>query len=186
MHTKFINLFILPLIFSSGCATVLAEETLETEPAVQSQTIQTKPCSGAEFRQFDFWIGEWTVTTPDGNYAGKNTIKPMLNGCALYESWTGKSGYRGDSVNFYDQAKQQWHQTWIDFAGNALYGDGGIVNGSMVLSGAAKDAQGADIINRITWTPIDDGSVRQHWEISMDNSITWNTVFDGLYNKVID
>ena len=108
----------------------------------------------------------------------------MLNGCAIYESWTGKSGYRGDSINFYDQAKDQWHQTWIDFAGNALYGDGSLVDGSMVLSGFGKNTQGQDIINRITWTPNNDGTVRQHWESSSDNATTWTSVFDGLYTKV--
>jgi len=145
---------------------------------------KAKSCSTDEYRQFDFWIGDWTVTTPDGNYAGKNSITPMLNGCALYESWTGKSGYRGDSVNFYDAVKGVWHQTWIDYAGNALYGDGGIVDGSMVLSGSGKNAKGEAIINRITWTPNADGSVRQHWEVSSDNKESWTSVFDGLYQKV--
>jgi len=25
-------------------------------------------CSGAEYRQFDFWIGEFEVRSPDGSY----------------------------------------------------------------------------------------------------------------------
>lgn len=142
-----------------------------------------QPCTTSHYRQFDFWIGEWTVTTPDGKYAGKNSIQPILNGCALYESWTGASGYRGDSLNFYDTSRGVWHQTWIDFAGGPLYGDGGLVDGSMVLSGSGKDRKGNNITNRITWTPNADGSVRQHWEVSSDAQASWNTVFDGLYKK---
>ena len=141
-------------------------------------------CQAPEYRQFDFWIGEWSVTTPDGKLAGKNSIQPILNGCALYESWEGASGYRGDSINFYDRNRQQWHQTWIDFQGNPLYGDGGMVDSSMVLSGQGRDSQGKPITNRITWTPNEDGSVRQHWETSQDKGETWTTVFDGLYKKL--
>lgn len=178
-----ILLSLLSLFILLACSSVAthSEEVAVSEVENVPQTTQTKPCSAEQYRQFDFWIGDWTVTTPDGEFAGKNSIKPMLNGCALYESWTGKSGYRGDSINFYDQVKGQWHQTWIDYAGNALYGDGGLVNGSMVLSGMGKNAQGQDIINRITWTPNKDGSVRQHWETSSDNALSWTSVFDGLY-----
>ena len=32
------------------------------------------PCDAPEFRQFDFWLGEWTVTKPDGQLAGTNRI----------------------------------------------------------------------------------------------------------------
>ena len=36
-------------------------------------------------------------------------------------------------------------------------------------------------INRITWPPRADGSVRQHWQTSSDDGASWTTVFDGLY-----
>lgn len=186
------KIFILLVVLSlSACASQLdtgsdaAEEKFESVASATSEQAQPQlptVCEAEAHHQFDFWIGDWTVTTPDGQYAGKNSIKPILNGCALYESWTGSSGYRGDSINFYDSNKKQWHQTWIDYAGNSLYGDGGLVNGNMVLSGSGLDATGNKITNRITWTPNPDGSVRQHWESSPDGE-TWTTVFDGLYKK---
>ena len=184
MRVKISIIFSLFILFACSSMTTVSEEDSSIAASkTETQVTQAKPCSTEQYRHFDFWIGEWTVTTPDGQYAGKNSILPMLNGCALYESWSGRSGYRGDSVNFYDQVKQQWHQTWIDYAGNALYGNGGLIDGSMVLSGPGKNAQGLDIINRITWTPNKDGSVRQHWETSSDKGQTWATAFDGLYKK---
>ena len=47
----------------------------------------TAPCAAPEHRQFDFWVGEWRVTTPDGKHAGDNRIEKVLDGCALHESW---------------------------------------------------------------------------------------------------
>ena len=29
------------------------------------------PCSAPEYHQFDFWLGDWEVTTPDGKPAGQ-------------------------------------------------------------------------------------------------------------------
>ena len=43
----------------------------------------------------DFWLGDWSVTTPDGKHAGDNRIEAILDGCALSESWTGAGGGRG-------------------------------------------------------------------------------------------
>jgi hypothetical protein len=139
---------------------------------------QPPPCSSPEHRQFDFWIGEWRVTTPDGKHAGDNRIERILDGCALHESWQGASGGRGFSYNAYDKDRKVWHQTWVDKQGNLLLLEGAFSNGRMVLQGT----QGATL-NRITWTPNKDGTVRQHWETSTDQGKAWQTAFDGLYRR---
>jgi hypothetical protein len=38
-------------------------------------------------------------------------------------------------------------------------------------------------VNRVTWQPLPDGRVRQHWEASEDGGTTWKTAFDGYYTK---
>ena len=53
----------------------------------------------------------------------------------------------------------------------------------MQLSGDGKSPQGNDIINRITWTPLEDGRVRQRWQASGDGGETWTEVFDGYYQR---
>jgi hypothetical protein len=145
--------------------------------AATSSAAQPKPCTGPEYRQFDFWIGDWRVTTPDGKHAGDNRIDAILDGCALSESWRGAGGGQGFSYNAYDRARKVWHQTWVDKQGNLLLLEGALKDGAMVLSGVQ-----AKVLQRITWTPNKDGSVRQVWETSADQGKTWQTVFDGLYH----
>lgn len=135
-------------------------------------------CTGPEHRQFDFWVGDWRVTTPDGQHAGDNRIEKVLDGCALHENWQGAKGGRGFSYNIYDRARGVWHQTWVDRQGTLLMLEGGLKGGAMVLTGEQGGA-----LNRITWTPSKDGSVRQLWETSADQGKTWQTSFDGLYRR---
>jgi len=145
---------------------------------------QGSPCAAEENRQFDFWLGDWEVTAvASGQTAGTNSISSILGGCVLLEEYETASGYVGKSFNAYDRSAARWHQTWVDNQGQVLKLDGGITDGRMVLSGSGKDAQGNDVLDRITWTPHEDGSVQQTWDRSSDGGRTWTNVFDGIYRK---
>jgi hypothetical protein len=139
---------------------------------------QPGPCDSPEHRQFDFWVGDWKVMLPDGKHAGDNRIDRILDGCALHENWTGASGGRGFSYNAYDRDRKVWHQTWVDKQGTLLLLEGTFSDGRMVLQGVQGKA-----LNRITWTPGKDGSVRQVWETSADQGKTWQVAFDGRYQR---
>lgn len=136
------------------------------------------PKLSPECRQFDFWIGEWEVTTP----AGTSKIESIAGQAALLENWTGAGGFIGKSLNAYNATEKQWQQFWVDNTGGVLELNGGLVDGRMVLSGKHV-VNGQALIERITWTPNADGSVRQHWEQSVDAGKTWVSAFDGLYQK---
>ncbi len=173
------KLFVMMSLFFAGC--VLAHD--DATESADTSAPPPAPCSSEKHRQFDFWVGEWDVTM-NGKPAGHNLIKLVYGDCALQEDWTGVSGtFTGGSFNIYDQANDKWHQTWVDVTGTLLELDGGLVDGSMVLSGDRPGKDGKLTTNRITFTPNEDGSVRQHWETSADGS-NWNTVFDGHYVKV--
>lgn len=139
------------------------------------------PCASEEYRQFDFWAGDWDVYNPAGKIVGTNTITPMFGGCVLREHWEGGGGNIGESYNMYDRGTGQWHQTWVDNGGLLLKLDGKLEDGSMVLHGELIGRDGNKSLQRVTWTPGDDGSVRQHWESSADEGATWSTQFDGKY-----
>ena len=144
-----------------------------------------QPCNGPKHRQFDFWIGQWSVSS-NGQVAGTNSIQPILNGCVLLENWQGAGigGLAGSSFNLYDQARDQWHQTWVDGSGTLLELNGGLKGGNMVLIGERPAADGnGTTTHRITWTPNPDGTVRQLWDASSDGE-NWTVLFDGLYEKV--
>lgn len=155
------------------------------EPAAQSEPAAppAKPCTAPEYRQFDFWLGDWEVTTPAGEVAGHNRIESILGGCVLRESWTGAKGSRGHSHNIYDRTRGRWHQTWVDDGGLLLVIEGGLEEGSMVLRGDTVGRDGKPRSHQIRWTPLDGGKVRQHWQVSADGGTAWQTVFEGIYAK---
>lgn len=135
-------------------------------------------CAASESHQFDFWIGDWNVIDPAGKFAGHNRIEAILGGCALAEHWDGAAGGHGVSYNAYDATAKVWRQFWVDARGGVLQLEGGLAGKNMVL----QSTRGGHI-DRITWTPNDDGTVRQHWETSEDGGKSWNTAFDGRYER---
>jgi hypothetical protein len=139
-------------------------------------------CAAPEHRQFDFWLGEWEVRTPDGKLAGRNTIRRTLGGCVLQENWRGARGHQGTSYNIYDASRRRWHQTWVDDEGLLLQLDGSFADGRMVLSGETVDSAGRPMKQRITWEPLQGGKVRQRWDSSPDG-IAWRLEFEGIYSR---
>jgi hypothetical protein len=154
---------------------------LATGCCAQAQTTPPPdPCAQPESRQFDFWIGDWDVFTPDGKLAGANRIAPLY-GCVLHEYWKA-ARMEGQSFNRYDRARGVWHQTWIDSQGTILVLEGGMKDGAMVLTDATTPGRkpGA-ALNEIAWTRNGDGTVRQLWRMSKDGGQTWAVAFDGKY-----
>ena len=144
------------------------------------------PCENLQSRQFDFWLGQWEVTNPAGQLAGRSRIESILDGCVLLENWDSPSGVSGKSFNIFNTDSGHWEQFWVDNSGSRLHLSGGMEEGSMVLQGVQDKADaktGVTQRERITWTPNADGSVRQHWETSSDDGKSWKTSFDGLYRR---
>lgn len=149
--------------------------------AAQAGAPQAPACSAPEYRQFDFWLGDWQVEVP-GKPSNKSRITRLFGDCGLREEyWAGGGRYEGSSFNVYDAPRKVWHQTWVDNQGGLLALEGGLRGTSMVLEGEQPGPQGGKQTNRITWTPNSDGTVRQLWEISTDAGKSWSTAFDGLY-----
>lgn len=149
---------------------------------MHADALPASPPIPPEVHQFDFWLGEWTVTE-GGKPAGNSRIQSVAGGRGLLENWEGTDGSSGKSLNTYNGAHRQWQQFWVDNAGGVLELAGGLSGRSMVLANAVTTRDGKPLRNRITWTPNDDGTVRQLWETSRDDGKTWQTSFDGLYRR---
>jgi len=78
---------------------------------------------------------------------------------------------------------QQWHQDWVGGDGTILHLHGGLKDGVMVLTGESQSPKGP-FTNRISYTPLPEGKVKQEWSISVDGGKTWQVSFLGTYEKV--
>ena len=147
-----------------------------------SSQAQNSPCGQHEvFTKLDFWVGNWTVYSPNGQVAGHNKISKILDGCTILEEWTGSGPSRGKSLNFYNPQSKMWKQVWVDNFGNPLIFDGTVKQDSMIYIGTSLAANGAQVTNKMTLSKVTDDEVRQLWEQSTDEGTSWNTVFDGKY-----
>ena len=150
-----------------------------------------KPCSRPEFRQFDFWIGQWEVYGVNAKKAGDSKISLILDSCIILEEWTSAGGpqgfrYAGKSFNTWNKATQQWQQTWVDNAGNTTaYTKGKYENKKIVFSTDpfpfSKDTIAT---RRLTFFDLGVDKVRQLGEITQDKGNTWATEYDLEYRRI--
>jgi hypothetical protein len=167
----------LSLISSIALSALMATDTL-----AQQQSASTHPCRDAqEYRQLDFWVGEWEVFGPKGKTVGASSVQLILGDCVVFENWTGAGGYTGKSFNLYDARTRKWKQTWVDDRGGMLEFTGEFKDGAMRYTGESFAQDGKPVMDRLTFFPLAEGRVRQLWEQSSDKGKTWSTVFDGTY-----
>ena len=159
------------------------------QTAAQPATTSARPpvpCAAApERHRFDFWIGEWDVTTSaktNGSKGGNSVIQSVSGGCALLENWTSIKGGQGKSLNAYNPLVHEWQQYWIGQDGNVTEFRTSHFDGTS-LSFLTDNGPGPNLIGRLTFTPIDSDLVRQHYEASGDSGKTWTTVYDLYYHR---
>jgi hypothetical protein len=143
------------------------------------------PCAGnAESHKFDFWVGEWTVTNVAGQPAGSSSVEKILSDCVVFENWTDSQGGHGKSLNAFNRTLKQWQQFWTDQYGSVTeYRESEWVGPSLQYTARQTNAQGAPVMLRMTFTPIDANTVRQHGENSNDGGKTWTTGYDLTYHR---
>jgi hypothetical protein len=165
------RLLVALLLAGSGVAT----------PRVHGQTAPPR-CDATEFRQFDFWVGDWNVTS-SGQPVGTNRVTLEEDGCVVHEHWTGAQGGTGQSFNYYDRIDGQWHQMWVSNSGNVLDLAGTLADDTLTFRGQRRQRDGSTLQHRLSFHANPDGSVRQLWQTSTDGGATWSVAFDGLYRK---
>lgn len=136
------------------------------------------------YHQFDFWLGKWDVylynSDNSDRLVGRSHIQSINDSTAILENYhTPDRQYKGKSLNTYNQLTGNWQQYWVDNSGLILLLKGGFSNGVMVM-----ESSGDSVINKISWQQLSDGTVRQTWEVSADNSKSWTIAFDGIYRRI--
>lgn len=157
----------------------------QTAPPPQPAPID---CADADHSAFNFWLGDWDVSTRNGVVVATSTISAIADGCAIEENFyqtVGPGGvvasYRGASYSVFDApGGGKWRQFYVDNAGSVTVFEGGIVDGAMVLIAPG----GPGVIQRMIVAPQPDGSVRQTGATSRDGGATWSTGgYDFTYRR---
>jgi hypothetical protein len=141
-------------------------------------------CSTSEFRQFDFWLGDWdTFDAGDSATSVARThIDLIAGGCAVHELYEQTDGLIGDSILSFDPARKVWQQTWVTNRGSLMVIAGGPDDGGLTLEGEMHKRDGSSLRQRITWRAEGSG-VREASVISRDGGKTWEPAFDVLFQR---
>ncbi len=139
-------------------------------------------CTAPIYHQFDFWVGQWTVTNSSGKVVGTDTVTRELNGCIIYERYVDAGdnsvGIGLSGVQFGNRA---WHQTFMDDAGAVITLDGSFHNGKMELRGTNYPA-GSPLMSDGIWM-LHGNVVEEIWKVSTDGGRTWKVRFDGFFHR---
>ncbi|MBK9164580.1 MAG: tetratricopeptide repeat protein [Acidobacteria bacterium] len=142
--------------------------------------IAANPCNGSpEFRQFDFWIGEWDAKNAQGLTVGSSSIELILSNCVIFENWNTPVN-SGKSFNVFNRNDKKWYQTWVDDKGNINHYTGTLIDGKMVMIGESPNVTPRTLL-RMTFSKLPDGGVRQLGESSTDDGKTWTQRYDFTY-----
>jgi hypothetical protein len=165
-------------------------------PAVETAP---PPCTAPEFRQFDFWVGEWDLVS-HSPVAGKDEwqvdagtptdhVEVVLGGCGLLQRWEGVPDsatavpFRGMSLSRWDPALGKWRQAWIDNQGPMLEFTGEFKDGRMELYSPPRKSDGKTIVMRQVFRDITRDAMRWPWERSEDGGQTSTPVWNLDYRR---
>lgn len=136
-------------------------------------------CLSQEYRQLDYWVGEWDVyPSGTGVVIAESTISQRESGCVIHEEWRPFRGAHGESVSIYDGSDRHWHQTYVTATGIRTEYTGNLdANGAMRL-----DVGGATPPARMSYQRLDANTVRQ-WGEQQDANGQWLVTYDLTYRR---
>lgn len=141
-------------------------------------------CCDSEYKQFDFWLGDWDVYNKKGVKVGSNKIISLQDSCLIQENWT-STGQTGTSYNYFNKIDSTWNQVYIDNLGSVLELKGRFFNNTMILKSKLLKSVKTNYYyyNKITWKKINENEVSQVWEIVTEKENVINVVFYGIYKR---
>jgi len=154
--------------------------SMREDPRMEELLKRANPVAD-QAKEFAFWVGEWDVFNAQGQQLGTNRIESRENGCLIVENWSNMAKNTGTSFNFIDPVDRRWRQVWVDPGGTVVRYEGEIKGGAMHFAGVNTSRSGAQFLTRMSFTPNEDGTVRQFIEHSRDDGATWQVYFDGIY-----
>lgn len=129
-----------------------------------------------------FWVGEWDCYDQSGNLNGHNTLAFRVNDKVIHESWSPEGGgSKGESWNWFDPAKDAWHQVWVDANGLSTQFVGSLKDDGVLFEGTQVAPDGTTTLVRMFVRPVENGYVQQTGTRSTDEGKTWEPRYDLTY-----
>jgi hypothetical protein len=141
-------------------------------------------CNVPEYRQLDFWLGDWDTFEPGDSTTSvaRAHVDLIAAGCAIHELYEQTDGLIGDSILSFDPVRKLWQQTWVTNHGSLMVIAGRFKDGVLTLEGTNHYSNGKSPLQRITWKAEGSG-VRESSVISKDGGKTWEPAFDVLFQR---
>jgi hypothetical protein len=139
--------------------------------------------ASTESRQFDFWLGDWTIAAPGGSSSSSSKVSLSLDQCLLVEKWDGGKGHAGENMFAYSVDDKSWYGMFADNMGRAHVFTGHVMSGVAEFDGTNRGPNGERVLDKVKVVRMAPNKVEQTWEKSTDNGATWTTVFRGEYNR---
>jgi hypothetical protein len=182
-RSKFVVTCVLVTCVLVTCVKVYLTVTVEAanRSVSPSDSPKTSACQAPEYKQFNFWVGDWDAFDAGSTVVVAHLkVNPLLDGCALREQYEGADGHKGESLSIYDASRKVWHQTWVTNRGELLTIEGGFKDGEMILTGADRTADGRERRVRGIWKA-EGAGVRETAVRSTDGGKTWQPWFDLIF-----
>lgn len=154
--------------------------------SVEAQSFPVSSALRSESRQFDFWVGGWSVNLrvrqPDMTWSDEHSaharIYPILSGKAVLELWSEDQvdGIKGYSLRYFDTARDEWI-LWLNWPGENRSGSSSLSGsfrhgrGEFFASSVGQD--GTETTSRYTFSDITPRSLRWDDAFSTDGGETW-------------
>jgi hypothetical protein len=154
-------------------------------------------CAAPEFRQLDFWVGDWDVVVkarqaPDSDAwaeaPGTQHIEKILGGCAIAEHFSASGpgpAWAGASYSMWQPQLGKWRQTWVDDQGSFLEFEGGVdAAGTMALYGPPRAQKDGTLVQmRMIWLDVGKDALRWEWQRSVDAGKSWSPMMIIAYRR---
>ena len=144
------------------------------------------PCEDAEYRQLDFWVGDWdVVSTADGTPRGTSHVSKEMGGCVVWENWTSAgSPYFGKSYNTYNANLHRWEQYWVDNSAGTIFFHGSRAADVMdYWTDDVPQPNGEMLRRHLQFFNLGPDVVRQFSQGSRDGGKTWTVEYDLTYHR---
>jgi hypothetical protein len=153
-------------------------------------------CAAPEFRQLDFWIGDWDIVVharkaPDSeawaDAPGRQHIERVLGGCAISETFSATGpgpAWAGRSYSSWQPKLGKWRQTWVDDSGGYLLFEGGVEAGTMALYGEPRNLPDGTLVQmRMIWLDVSADALRWEWQRTSDAGKSWRAMMTIDYKR---